>query len=50
VRPEKLLNSPDLLGWLFAAFLIAAGLFIMLPQARSLPRRCGHLWGAGLPG
>ena len=29
-----LLNSPDLLGWLFAAFLIAAGLFIMLPQAR----------------
>jgi hypothetical protein len=28
-----LLNSPDLLGWLFAAFLIAAGLFIMLPAA-----------------
>ena len=28
-----LLNSPDLLGWLFTAFLIAAGLFIMLPAA-----------------
>lgn len=29
-----LLNSPDLLGWLFTAFLIAAGMFIMLPAAR----------------
>jgi hypothetical protein len=29
-----LLNSPDLLPWLFTAFLIAAGLFIMLPAAR----------------
>jgi hypothetical protein len=29
-----LLNTPDLLGWLFTAFLIAAGLFIMLPAAR----------------
>jgi len=32
--PAGLINSPDLLGWLFAAFLIAAGMFIMLPQAR----------------
>ena len=29
-----LLNSPDLLGWIFTAFLIGAGMFIMLPAAR----------------
>jgi hypothetical protein len=46
-----LLNSPDLLGWLFTALLIAAGLFIMLPQAKEAAKALWApvgRWMAGL--